>query len=243
MDSVLVRGFWGDIVNSPFIPLGVEVADEADRAKFFRQVNFQRVYGASDIAAYNVQSFIHRLERLERFEYPFERLKHVEQQYEALAAEDQKPDLEEAKQAEAVTQKLQAPPKTVDLGQVEEEAKMEAARQERHLLAGFAQMNVQLHLLSGSLDKLAAKKKFQGLFDLGVLSVHSANAIAPEVSVLFKDQARVHCETADFLLALKPEQRAEFRTRVRDRAKAARWTLAKEPPCSHHMLLTVHRTA
>lgn len=26
-DSILVRGFWGDIVNSPYISLGVEVLD------------------------------------------------------------------------------------------------------------------------------------------------------------------------------------------------------------------------
>lgn len=39
-DSIMVRGFWGDIVNSPYIPFGVEVQDEADKEKFFRKINF-----------------------------------------------------------------------------------------------------------------------------------------------------------------------------------------------------------
>jgi len=30
-DSCLVRGFWGDIINSPYIPLGIEVENEEDR--------------------------------------------------------------------------------------------------------------------------------------------------------------------------------------------------------------------
>jgi dynein assembly factor 3 len=77
-----VRGFWGDIINSPFITFGTEVEDAADRDKFFKQVNFQRIYMASDISAYNVQAYIHKLEKLTKYEYPFERLKHIEKQYE-----------------------------------------------------------------------------------------------------------------------------------------------------------------
>jgi hypothetical protein len=38
-----------------------------------------------------------------------------------------------------------------------------------------------------------------------VLSVNSANNIAPEFSVLFKDQAKIHCETGDMMVILKPE--------------------------------------
>lgn len=43
-DSIMVRGFWGDIINSPYITFGTEVEDAEDREKFFKQVNFQRIY-------------------------------------------------------------------------------------------------------------------------------------------------------------------------------------------------------
>lgn len=84
------------------------------------------------------------------------------------------------------------------------------------------------------------KKKFRNLFDIGVLSVHSANNISQEMAVLFKDQAKVHCETGDYLVVLKPEQKEELRLKVRDKVKDARWTLSKDTPTDHHMLLTVH---
>ncbi len=44
---------------------------------------------ACDISSYNVQNFIHKIEKLDKYEFPFERLKHVEEQY--------KPDEEEKK--------------------------------------------------------------------------------------------------------------------------------------------------
>lgn len=36
----MVRGFWGDIITSPFITFGTEVEDPEDRDKFFKKVNF-----------------------------------------------------------------------------------------------------------------------------------------------------------------------------------------------------------
>jgi dynein assembly factor 3 len=39
-DSCLVRGYWGDIINSPFMSFGVEIDNEDDRKKFFRHLNF-----------------------------------------------------------------------------------------------------------------------------------------------------------------------------------------------------------
>lgn len=59
-DSVMVRGYWGDIINSPYIPLGIEV-DTEESKKFFKELNFQKVYHASDIAEYHVMSWIYKL--------------------------------------------------------------------------------------------------------------------------------------------------------------------------------------
>jgi hypothetical protein len=61
------------------------------------------------------------------------------------------------------------------------------------------------------------------------------------MSILFKDQAKVHVETGDYLVIFKPEQKEEFRNKLRDKAKEAKWTLSKENPYDHHVLLTVHR--
>lgn len=39
-DSIMIRGFWGDIVNSPYANFGYEVANEEDKEKFFRKLNY-----------------------------------------------------------------------------------------------------------------------------------------------------------------------------------------------------------
>ena len=145
--------------------------------------------------------------------------------------------------------KLKQPPNTLDLSEIDaEEARLESASTaasenvSRGLLDGFSQANVKIHLLSGKLEKLVEKKKYKNLFDIGVFSVQSANSISKDISVLFKNQARVHCETADYVVILKKEQREEFRKKIVEKVKEARWTVSKEEdaPVKHHMLLQVH---
>ena len=92
-------------------------------------------------------------------------------------------------------------------------------------MRGFTDLKIKIHLLAEpDLRKLATKRKYQALFDIGVLSVHSADKISPELTSLFRDKARVHCETADFLIIMTPEQRLEFRTKVYEKANVAGWT-------------------
>ena len=40
----MVRGFWGDIVQSPYVPFGVELWKEPEKTMFKKQINFQQVY-------------------------------------------------------------------------------------------------------------------------------------------------------------------------------------------------------
>jgi len=45
-DSCMVRGFWGDIINSPYIALGIYVEDDEDRRLFNKEYNMQWPYNA-----------------------------------------------------------------------------------------------------------------------------------------------------------------------------------------------------
>ena len=73
----MVRGFWGDIINSPYFSFGNEIWKEPERTRFLKEVNYQRVYSNADISEYNIQSYIHKLEEMTDYEYPFERLKSI----------------------------------------------------------------------------------------------------------------------------------------------------------------------
>jgi hypothetical protein len=100
---------------------------------------------------------------------------------------------------------------------------------------------MRINLLSGNLEKLYLKKKFHGKFDIGVLSIHSANYMSKEMSVLFKEGAKVHVESADYMVLLKPEQRVEFRKKMAEKAVNAMWKVAEEHPFKHHLLMEVHK--
>ena len=43
------------------------------------------------------------------------------------------------------------------------------------------------------------------MFDVGVMSMNSANQISKDLTSLFKHEAKVHIESADYIVVLKPE--------------------------------------
>lgn len=77
---------------------------------------------------------------------------------------------------------------------------------------------------------------------MGVLSHQSASWISKDMTKLFKDQAKVHVETADYMIILKEEQRVAFRGKVLEKTAEAEWVMTpqNESPFAHHMLFTVH---
>ena len=153
---------------------------------------------------------------------------------------------EEAKsiqaKSEEMVNKLKQPGKSINLEDIEEGDAGESNAQdgERQLLQGFVKPKVKIHLLADKdLTTYSTKRKYQGLFDIGVMSVHSADKIGAELTKMFRDKAKVHCESADFLFIMKPDQRVEFRTKVMEKAQEATWTVQEEPPFGHHMLFEV----
>ena len=78
----MVRGYWGDIINSPFIPFGCEVIKEADAKKFFGKINYQRIHDAGDVTEYNISHYLTKLDTLVEYVFPFEKLRRVYGQYD-----------------------------------------------------------------------------------------------------------------------------------------------------------------
>ena len=57
-----MRGYWGDIVQSPYIPFGVEISKEPEASKFKQIINTQHVYSSNEFAMFNVHNYIKILE-------------------------------------------------------------------------------------------------------------------------------------------------------------------------------------
>ena len=67
------------------------------------------------------------------------------------------------------------------------------------------QANVKIHLLTDDLSKLFSKSKFDSLFDVGIISLNSANYIDDNLPKIFKNKAKIHVESADNLVIMKKE--------------------------------------
>lgn len=285
----MVRGFWGDIIQSPYIPFGLNIYKEPEATLFKKQINFQQVYSSRDFSDYNLQNYITILEDLEPYDFPFSRVKAVEKELDAMAGatggKDEEEKIEEVKeedeeekeeektkelteeevkrletasattaasseetkslttQGEELVNKLKQPGKKINLEDIEEGDAGESHAQDgdRQVLQGFAKPKVKIHLMADKdLASYSTKRKYQGLFDIGVMSVHSADKIGTELTKMFKDKAKVHCESADYLFIMKPEQRVEFRAKVFEKAQEATWTVQEQPPYTHHMLFEVN---
>ena len=39
-DSIQVRGYWGDVVNSPYFAFGQEIWEEPEHTRFLKEVNY-----------------------------------------------------------------------------------------------------------------------------------------------------------------------------------------------------------
>ena len=112
-----------------------------------------------------------------------------------------------------IKKKLQEEVHQIDLTEIEE-TKDEVKEEDvgsRRLLKGFINANIKIHLMSGDLKDIFHKKKFNNLFDVGVLSIHSSNKIAEPMNAIFKNGAKIHIETADYLCILKADQKSKYR--------------------------------
>ena len=56
--SVLVRGFWGDLVNSPYWAFGTDCDNARDKARLFVRRNEQMRFTAVDVAEFNLEALI-----------------------------------------------------------------------------------------------------------------------------------------------------------------------------------------
>lgn len=146
-----VRGFWGDILQSPYIPFGLEIWKEPEATEFFKKINYQLVYSCRDVSMYNVQYYIQKFEDLTDYDYPFERKKHIKKTLSDLAPDEkdekEEPKVQEVTEEEAkkieekkedVMEKLKGG-KQIDLSQIEEGDKGESLLEQgsRAWLKGF----------------------------------------------------------------------------------------------------------
>jgi len=70
-DSCLVRGFWGDITNSPYIGFGVELNNQEEHDFFYSHQDIYYKYHSQHITEWNLARYFTRLEKDELYDLKF----------------------------------------------------------------------------------------------------------------------------------------------------------------------------
>ena len=68
-DSCLVRGFWGDLANSPYIGFGVELENREEFEEYFHHSDIHLKFNSQDITRFNLMKFLFRLEKNENLPF------------------------------------------------------------------------------------------------------------------------------------------------------------------------------
>eukprot|EP00916_Digyalum_oweni_P003430 GHVL01006184.1.p1 GENE.GHVL01006184.1~~GHVL01006184.1.p1 ORF type:complete len:356 (+),score=67.27 GHVL01006184.1:17-1084(+) len=89
--SVDVRGFWGDIVNSPYPPLGVSTRPQFQE-RFFQKHQDQHRYSGQDISEFNLQILLTEIDTVKDFDLPIETEDEKHYPFERLVLGDFYPD-------------------------------------------------------------------------------------------------------------------------------------------------------
>lgn len=68
--SCLVRGYWGDIVVSPYVAIGIK-CDYHQADLLFKKANTKNIGHSVQVAEYNMNYWLHRLQKQERYSKHF----------------------------------------------------------------------------------------------------------------------------------------------------------------------------
>jgi Domain of unknown function (DUF4471) len=166
----MVRGFWGDIVNSPYWAFGVEINCCLNCSNVLNQVaNTDRVHHEGDISDFNLTRMLNRLETFNEHHFPPE--KDRMRAYKKMWANE-------------------------EIKEVDEEAeKIEEIKLDGFLLPGFQKFNVKVVPVLDTIKNIAGKRKYKGIFDRIVIGGASNVKDLEALSEIGKDSCVFTIET------------------------------------------------
>ncbi|CAH1785744.1 unnamed protein product [Owenia fusiformis] len=190
-ERILRRGYWGDIIVSPYISYGIDCEEKS----FFKTQNKQHVKSAVDVSEYNILSMLYELQHKSRY----------------IPPEPSEEKTDSGKQQATLTE--------ITEEDEEIEASEESPLEKVNLLdkeySAMALDDVKITFLPiGSIGDLHKKAKFQKLFNTIYFSNSMVHLLNQDLSAVFADKASLVLETSRFMLELTKEQSQEFLTKV-----------------------------
>lgn len=150
--TVQVRGFWADIINSPYHAF-CTTTDPEDRPRLFKITGSMYRHHETDVAEFNLSSYIGEMDTGQRLHLPPERPEEHQFPYSSPMDELR---TEDEKAGEAAAAKEAAPASGA--------GRRRAARRKDWPALPPCFENVEVVLLAGDLREVLRKAKYRGLF-------------------------------------------------------------------------------
>lgn len=191
------RGYWGDMIVSPYISYGIET----EQKSFFKKQNKMHTKTAEDVSEFNVTAMFHEIMTQEKYELP--------QVKEKVKSESEKATIEEIIE------------ESIDTLNIEETENGDTAKQENSY-NWFSLEDVKITFLPvACTEELAKKSKYKKLFNAVFISNSMVHQLKPEISEMFADKCSLVLETALLMLQIKKEQCQEFVKKITGMAEKA----------------------
>ncbi|CAD7940668.1 unnamed protein product [Amoebophrya sp. A25] len=183
--SILVRGFWADIVNGPYFAFGTDVHNPRDKVRLFKRSQEQHRNTAVDVSEFNLEAWIREMQTFEEFNLPPEKPEEAEFPFHASAMDD----LRAGNRIEEVDAD----------GKVKEPEKPEWAKKKRLP----AMEGCKVVLLTGDLEENLKKSKYEQAFDrvffgnMAVLPVLEASGMVGSAAALADEEKKANKKDAE----------------------------------------------
>ncbi|CAD7949753.1 unnamed protein product [Amoebophrya sp. A120] len=213
--SVLVRGFWADIINSPYFTFGVDTHNGNDKSRLFKKAQEQHRNTAVDVAEFNLEAWIREMQDYQEFNLPPEKPEENIFPYATPvdALRNQNCVIEEVDEDGNALKKL------------EDEENSWKKKKRLPAMEG-----VKLVLLTGNLEESLRKTKFEAAFDrvffgnMAVLPLLEASGLVEKTTKgttfsftkSLKPGCVVTCETFKYQVHFDAKVKLGYRNRMKE---------------------------
>ena len=105
-DSCMVRGFWGDIVNSPYLGYGLELETRDEITYFYANNKIDYLRDSQDVTEYNLVKFLLRMDHNEIYDFMKREKEKERQRQERIKKEEEEKEKKEKEEEKKKNQKL-----------------------------------------------------------------------------------------------------------------------------------------
>ncbi|XP_041938527.1 dynein assembly factor 3, axonemal-like [Alosa sapidissima] len=235
--KVAVRGYWGDIVTSPYLCFGIETDDK----KLLKKHNNQHVKTAQDISFANVLALFQALSN--RGSPPTACLQASKNNNrEESQSQTSEIQLESNSSASHRKEELQ---KHYDhpIGGISEECQPHSETKEKAMHYELMTVNgVRVFFLPlDSLSKLPEKQRYSQFFNTIYCSASMAHTLKPSLKLISASEAILIVELGKYLLDLSKEQEAGFTQKIKEITLTAGFSPTLESTSDVHAVFTLQQ--